>query len=48
MHVCGRDESRAKNSCVVVDDATEKNRQVLSDVYQNNKARFEKVTLEFC
>jgi hypothetical protein len=41
-------QSRAKASCVPVNDATEQSREVLSTVYQNNKANFEKVTLEFC
>ena len=40
--------SRAKVSCEVVDKSTEKNREALSSVYLNNKANFEKVTLEFC
>lgn len=40
--------SRAKASCAVVDESTEQNREALSNVYLNNKANFEKVTLEFC
>ena len=40
-------ESRAKASCVV-NDSTEQNREALSSIYLNNKANFEKVTLEFC
>jgi hypothetical protein len=41
-------ESRAQASCVAVNDSTEQTREALSSVYQNNKANFEKVTLEFC
>ena len=40
--------TRAQASCAAVSDATEQSREALSTAAENNKARFQRSTLEFC